>query len=232
MTEEVDAIMFDAGGTLIGLKKPREEVFLEVLKQHGLSSTTDAVRKAYAKADRHFDKDFASLKGNSEGAFWARYDAYILKSLGLKTDSEAFAKDVGKAFDEIMPGVSNWVPYPEAIPILDLLKRRDFRLGVISNATDLLTKVFDNLCMSKYFDFVVISDEVGVRKPSPEIFKIALKRANATASRSLYVGDMLEVDVVGAKKAGMNAVLVDRSDAYPDARCLRVKDLNFFRTFI
>lgn len=232
MTEEVDAIMFDAGGTLIGLKKPREEVFQDVLKQHGLSSTVEAVRKAYAKADRHFDKDFASLKGNSERAFWAKYDAHILKSLGFKADPEKFAADVGKAFDEIMPGVSNWVPYPETIPILDLLKRRDFKLGVISNATNLLTKVFDNLGMSKYFDFVVISDEVGVRKPSPEIFKIALNLAHASASRSIYVGDMLEVDVVGAKKAGMNAVLVDRADAYPDARCLRVKDLNFFRTFV
>jgi putative hydrolase of the HAD superfamily len=232
MTEEVDAVMFDAGGTLIGLKKPREEVFLDVLRQHGLHSSTDSVRQAYAKADRHFDKDFASLKADGEGAFWAKYDAYILKSLGLKADAAAFAKDVGRAFDEIMPGVSNWVPYPETIPVLDLLKRRDLKLGVISNATSLLTRVFDNLDMSKYFDTVVISDEVGVRKPSPEIFRIALKRANVTASRSLYVGDMLEVDIVGAKKAGMNAVLIDRSNTYPDARCLRMRDLNFFRTFV
>ncbi|MCU0852828.1 MAG: HAD-IA family hydrolase [Thermoplasmata archaeon] len=178
------------------------------------------------------DKDFASLKADGEGAFWTKYDAYILRSLGLKADAATFAKDVGRAFDEIMPGVSNWAPYPETISVLDLLKRRDLKLGVISNATSLLTNVFDNLGMSKYFDTVVISDEVGVRKPSPDIFKIALRRADVTASRSLYVGDMLEVDIVGAKKAGMNAVLIDRTNTYPDARCLRMKDLNFFRTFV
>lgn len=232
MTEEVDAILFDAGGTLIGLKRPREEIFLEVLEQHGLHSTIESVRQAYAKADKHFDKEFARLGGDGESAFWAKYDAHILKSLELKTDTEAFAKDVGRAFDEVMPHISNWVPYPETIPVLDLLKRRELKLGVISNATSLLTKVFDNLGMSRYFDVVIISDEVGVRKPSPEIFKIALKRMNVPASRSLYVGDMLEVDVVGAKKAGMNAVLVDRGNAFPDARCLRVRDLNFFRTFV
>ena len=48
----------------------------------------------------------------------------------------------------------------------------------------------------------------------------------------IYVGDKLSTDVVGASKAGMNAILVDRANVYPDADCLRIKDLNFFRNFL
>ncbi len=151
--------------------------------------------------------------------------------MGIKTHVKEISKDLSTAFKDIMPDVESWVEYPDVRPALERLRRRDFKLGVVSNATDLLNKVLHNLDLSKYFDFVIISDEVGVRKPSPRIFLMAAEEAGASPSRSIYLGDKPTVDIQGATKAGMNAILVDRANTYPDAKCLRIRDLTYLRHF-
>jgi 2-haloalkanoic acid dehalogenase type II len=231
MTEEIDAIMFDAGGTLIEVRPPREKVFSRVLAKHGGRTEPKRIAALLAKADGRFDSEFAKLDGKNEAAFWSRYDDFVLDELRFKGDRKGFTKDLGETWDNIIPKVESWIDFPEVKSILQTLKKREFKLGVVSNATDLARKVFDNLDLSKYFDFIILSEEVGVRKPSPKIFHLAAAVAGSSPSRSLFVGDKLAVDVIGAKKAGMNAVLVDRVNAYPEAKCIREKDLNFFRRF-
>ena len=61
------------------------------------------------------------------------------------------------------------------------------------------------------FEFVIDSGEVGVEKPDPRIFQIALERMGVSAADALYVGDLYEVDVVGARAAGLDVVLLDPS---------------------
>ncbi len=231
MTEELDAILFDAGGTLIEAVPPRETVFSQVLLRHGKKVETEKISPLLARADAVFDSEFAKHDGKNEDALWSKYDGFILDELEFKGNRRNLSKDLSAAWDEIMPKVESWVSYPETESVLEVLKEREFKLGVVSNATDLLRRVFDNLELTKYFDFLVISDEVGVRKPSPKIFRLAMEMAHTSPGRSLYVGDKLATDVAGAKRGGMNAVLVDRVNAFPDARCLREKDLNFFRRF-
>lgn len=232
MTEEIDAIMFDAGGTLIDFTPSRSILFSQVLEANGLNVDTPAVNRAMVSADRRFDEEFALLDGKDEAWFWKRYDAYIASQLGFQGDIERLENDLSATFDKVVPEVKSWVAYADVHPTLECLRRRDFRLGVVSNATDLARKVLNNLGLSKYFDFMVLSDEVGSRKPSPEIFRIALDAADTPPNRALFVGDKYTVDIIGATRAGINAVLVDREDVYPDAGCLRVRGLDFFRRFI
>ena len=231
MTEELDAILFDAGGTLIEAIPPRETVFSKVLSRHDKKVESERIASLLAKADGVFDSEFAKHDGKNEGTLWSKYDDFILDELGFRGDRDNVAKDLSAAWDEIMPKVESWVSYPETESVLEILKEREFKLGVVSNATDLVRRVFDNLGLTKYFDFLVISDEVGVRKPSPKIFHLAMEMAGTSPGRSLFVGDKLATDVAGAKRVGMNAVLVDRVNAFPYATCLRERDLNFFRRF-
>jgi putative hydrolase of the HAD superfamily len=177
------------------------------------------------------DAEFAEIDGKDEARFWHEYDDIVLADLGIKTHIEEVSKDLSKSFEEIMKKVESWTEYPDVRPALERLRRRDFKLGIVSNATDLLNKVFDNLDLRKYFDFVIISDEVGVRKPSPRIFMMASEAAGASPSRSIYLGDKPAVDINGATRAGMNAILVDRANAFPDARCLRIRDLTYLKRF-
>jgi len=231
MTEEIDAVLFDAGGTLIDFRPHRAELFSEILRENGLEVDAPTVNMAMVKADGHFDGEFALLDGKDEAWFWEKYDAFVAQEVGFKGDMSRLEKDLSSRFGKVVPEVDSWVAYPDAKPTLEGLRRRDFRLGLVSNATDLARKVLDNLDLSKYFEFMVLSDEVGIRKPSPEIFKVALKAAGTRPNRALYVGDKLSVDVMGASRAGLHAVLLDREDTYPRAECIRARNLGFFRRF-
>ncbi len=232
MTEELDAVLFDLGGTLIDTKVPRESVFDEVLRTHGVEVDPKELARAIAGAENELDERFAGVDASNEREFWMELDAAVLRRLGLDIDLDTFAMDLSSRFGALMADEANWVTYPETREVLAGLRRRDLKLGLISNATDLARRVMARLDLEGYFDFVVISEEVGVRKPSKEIFDIAMEKAGTLPSRAIYIGDKLAVDVVGATQAGLNAVLVDRNGTYPDAQCLRVRDLNFLRQFI
>ncbi|MGQ9587034.1 MAG: HAD family hydrolase [Thermoplasmata archaeon] len=232
MTEEIDAIMFDVGGTLVDLRPSETTLFARAVAKLGLKVEKNAVEKALRRAWRIFDDDLAKVDGKNEKEFWRRFDGFVLKELGHEGNLDSFVDHLSSEFDRIVYDVDNWFEYPDARPLLEELRKRDFKLGVVSNATDLADRVLENLDLKKYFDVIILSEKVGVRKPSAEIFHMAVKQAKTLPSRSLYVGDKLAVDVKGAKAAGMQAILVDRQNVFPDAHCLRVRDLNEIRRFL
>lgn len=232
MTEEIDLITFDAGGTLFDMAPTRDEVFVARLSDRFKDLEEARVVAALRKADRTFDQEFAAQDGKNEDSFWRRYDEFVFRELGIRDDSGHMHVELSAAFDELIPKVESWVDFPETKLILERLGRRDFKLGVISNATDLTNRVLENLGLSKYLDFVIVSAEVGYRKPTPEIFRIAGRRGGAPMNRSLHIGDKYAVDVVGASRAGMNAVLLDRDGIYDDLDCIRVRGLSALAAFV
>jgi putative hydrolase of the HAD superfamily len=232
MSEEIDAIFFDVGGTLVDLRPTKEEVFRRHLKAHGLDVSIEMLAPILAKAERRFDAQTAELNGKNEEAFWEQYDNFVLDAIGYSGERKSFSKDLSDDFGILIPEVANWVEFPDARPLLDDLRDRDFKLGVISNATDLARKVLVNLRLDRYFKALVISAEVGVNKPDQKIFQIAAKELKVSPGRAIYIGDRLAVDVIGARRAGMNAILVDRSGAYQDVNCLRVKSLSSLRRYL
>ena len=65
--------------------------------------------------------------------------------------------------------------------------------------------------LEPYFETLTVSEEVGVKKPNPEIFHYALRKANATAEESLVIGDEMAVDIDGARAAGIDQVFFNPS---------------------
>lgn len=232
MTEEIDAVMFDLGGTLIDLEPSKDVVFHRVLARHGHEVPLAAVTNAVNEAEREYDEESANLDGVHEDRFWEEFDRFVLDRLAFKGDFSRFAKDVSQEFGGIVPKVESWKEHEDARPLIEDLRTRGFRLGVISNATDLARRVMDHLGLTRYFETIVISDDVGVRKPDTRIFLMAAKLARAAPSRCLYLGDKYAVDVVGARRAGMNSILVDRTGIYSDLHCLRIRSLRELRRFL
>ena len=77
-----------------------------------------------------------------------------------------------------------------------------------------------------YFEVWAVSEELGVEKPDPAIFRIALERAGATAAESVYVGDNPVFDALPAEEAGMAAVIVDRWNRFPEYEGTRIPSLD------
>ncbi|WP_313799561.1 HAD family hydrolase [Cytobacillus sp.] len=105
------------------------------------------------------------------------------------------------------------VPFPNLINILERLKERSIRLGIITNGREKFQmNNIKALRIENYFDTILISDREGIKKPNPEIFKRALSKLDAEADESIYVGDHPENDVLGSKNIGMLAVW--KKDSY------------------
>lgn len=98
---------------------------------------------------------------------------------------------------------------PEAVAILPVLRRQGLRLGMLSNApypAKTMRAMFQRQGLAPSFDAIVLSSEVGWRKPSPQVFLALLSRLGVTASRCWFVGDEMEADLMGARSMGMTAI--------------------------
>jgi putative hydrolase of the HAD superfamily len=114
------------------------------------------------------------------------------------------------------------VGYPGLHEMLRTLKEQGYKLGVITNGRDFYQRnKISALGISEYFDNIVTSGGVKIKKPDPEIFKIALKNLNSISEHCVMVGDNLKADVIPAKELGMYTVLKskDNSTSQPNAIC-------------
>ncbi len=105
---------------------------------------------------------------------------------------------------------TNWHVEPEAVPLLQELELREFRLGVISNAADEenTRTLIDKGGIRPYLEFIISSAAFGKRKPDPGIFRLALDHFGIPAERTVMVGDSYEADIVGAKQLGMHTIWI------------------------
>jgi putative hydrolase of the HAD superfamily len=112
---------------------------------------------------------------------------------------------------------------PGTLEALGRLKRAGVRLAVVSNSDGRTATALAAAGLLDAFEFVIDSGEVGVEKPDPRIFRFALDRLGMDAAEVLYVGDLYEVDAVGARAAGIDVVLLDPDGAYEgrDVRTVR-----------
>jgi putative hydrolase of the HAD superfamily len=97
---------------------------------------------------------------------------------------------------------------------------------LLTNATKDKLSLHRKLGLEGYLDFVVTSQEAGADKPKPPIFLAALDRAGVEAFEAFHVGDQYQLDIVGARGAGINPILIDRCDLYPEvSNCPRIRSL-------
>lgn len=214
-------IFFDAGNTLIGLDTDR---VVEALRTEGLDITESALARAEAACRRDLDAVILERwhagavpkTGWVEQRVWHEYWRQVLLTCGA--DSRRVDHLVVCALAVTRPADSWNRIAPTTRTLLSRLVERGYRLGVISNSNGRLTAHLQRVGLASFFQVIVDSAEVGVEKPHPEIFRIALARAGSAApEEALHIGDVYAIDVLGAAGAGMNALLLDPTGAWDPA---------------
>jgi HAD superfamily hydrolase (TIGR01549 family) len=123
---------------------------------------------------------------------------------------------------KVMYGVTqtHWHREQDAVPMLEELRARGHRLGIVSNAADDadVQTLVDNAELRSYFDFILTSARVGVRKPTPLIFKEALAFWGARPDQAVMIGDTVTADIIGANSVGIASVWVMRRADTPENR--------------
>jgi HAD superfamily hydrolase (TIGR01549 family)/HAD superfamily hydrolase (TIGR01509 family) len=109
--------------------------------------------------------------------------------------------------------------FADSVPALKSLQEIGMPMGIVSNFTSDLEDRLRHLGLRGFFSFVITSSLVGIAKPDPRIFELAVTQTGHPRHRLLYVGDHLGDDIEGARAAGLDAVMIDRRDGRVDAPC-------------
>lgn len=217
--ERIETVLLDAGGVLLDLDYA---YIRRLLDARGRRVTVDelSLHEAHARAE----VERRVRRGARTSEVWRDYFRFLLNRSGVGIELH---EPIIDSLWEAHHRVGLWtVPVPGALETVRELRQRGYRVGVVSNAEgrveqDLLAAGFDGL-----LETVVDSHVVGVEKPDPGIFRIALERLEADPSTTVYVGDVPAVDVEGARSAGVFAILLDRHDVYPEIDAPRLRRLH------
>lgn len=213
-------VFLDAGGVLVF---PNWFRISAALAARGVQVAPQALADAEPRAKRTLDDNRTVRVTNDAGRGWLYFNL-ILDEVGV---ARSAATDDALAELHAYHQQSNlWELVPDEVrPALAALRARGLQLTVVSNANGRLGALLERLDLVSSFDCVLDSHDEGVEKPDPRIFEIALARSNAVADSTIHVGDLYQVDVVGARAAGLRGVLLDQQGLYEDADCPRVRSL-------
>jgi len=198
-------IFFDLDRTLWDFEKNSHTTLLELIFQfnlieRGIDNAEDFIKKYKIHNARLWDL-YRENKINKEKLRSKRF-LMVLEEYGI--DDKDLAEQFGLAYIKQSPLKTKLSPFTHEV--LSYLKNK-YTLHIITNGFEEVQHIkLAAADLKQYFDIVVTSEEVGVKKPNSKIFEFALEQANAKAEQSIMIGDDLAVDVLGAEKAGMQGI--------------------------
>jgi putative hydrolase of the HAD superfamily len=216
--EKIETVLLDAGGVLLDL----DYAYLRRLIEAGHREVSvEELARLEAVARMEIHRHVAD--GGRVSEAWRDYFHIILSRVGVPGEEQSSIID---ALWEAHQRFGLWtVAIPGGPETVADLKRRGFRLGVVSNAEGRVEQDLDAAGYAGLLETVVDSHIVGVEKPDPEIFRIALERMDASAESAVFLGDVPSVDIVGARAAGVMPILLDRHDLYGDLTERRIRSI-------
>lgn len=218
---DVRTILFDVGNTLTFVDALRMG---EILAREGASVSSETVRWAEESARRALYLRALANDPGSDAARWLFYLNEFLGQAGVTPEAEIDRLRAVLVDSHRQENLWRRVPAGTR-DALESLRTSGYRLGVVSNADGRVAQLLRDLDLDRCFETIIDSHHVGFEKPDPAIFACALAQLGEAASSSLYVGDMYAVDVLGARAAGLEAVLLDPLGASNGADCLVIRDL-------
>ncbi len=226
MAPRIRAVLFDAGNTLVF---PLLEVLAKDLTAMGYAAGIEdfyaAERAGKAKLDEWLWPQIrrGQVPRTVDVVYWGEYLSTLMERVGVPEGERGrVILRVGEGFRNIR--IWSRVD-PNTAPFLETLRGQGYYLGVISNSVGTIEEQLDRVGLGHRFNIILDSAIVGVEKPHPEIFQMAIERAGVAAGEAIFVGDTYSTDVGGAQLAGLRGVLFDRVGAYPSADCLRITAL-------
>jgi putative hydrolase of the HAD superfamily len=215
------AVLFDWGDTLMDFTY--NEALVEAGHRAGLAALGRDGLPESETVTTHFRERYEPLfwaPGTLEEIEYPGLVRELLAHFGIELSDEELARFLEAEH-------AAWAPArvlgSTTHALLEALRGRGLRLGLVSNAFDpgwLLHRDLEQMGIAERLDFAVFSSEIGKRKPHPEIFERALGALDVSADEAMFVGDRLYEDVRGAGEAGMTTVqaLWFRADEHPEGR--------------
>ncbi|MDZ7343133.1 MAG: HAD family hydrolase [candidate division KSB1 bacterium] len=209
----IEAILFDAGQTFLFPDFP----FLKnLLAEYGVITDMLPLQKGAALARERIFR-------HREKENWKEYFTFWMQYVGAPEQAipEILARILERHKREHL---WNW-PDPTAAEVFAALKNHGYRLGIISNSDGSIDRAMKKLGFTPFFECMIDSHVVGVEKPDPRIFELALQQLSLPAEHCVYVGDNYDRDIIGARQAGLVPILIDPFDVVAEQDVTRIHGL-------
>jgi len=215
----IQVVLFDLGSTLVYDRDPWPPIFeqagkalFDVLKRAGIETDEEYFFKTHSNlADYYYGDDLEDIY--EQTAFRALKDLLAGKGHTQVPDEVLRAAlDAHYAITQ-----QNWHLETDALPVLAELRARGYRLGLISNTSDdkNVQQIIDQHGLRPYFEFIITSAAIGMRKPDGQIFQRALTHFGILPAAGAMVGDRLDADVLGANRLGIYSIWITRRAVFP-----------------
>ncbi len=215
-------ILFDAGNTLAYVDLARVERLFE---EAGVPRSPEELAAAERRARSAMYRQSEAQPDLRDRERWDTYMHTMFEEVGVR-DAHA-ASALNDRLQEVHRNEHLWRAVPSGTHgVLGRLRDRGYRLGVVSNSDGRVPQLLEELDLARHFETIVDSHLVGVEKPDPRIFHIALEAMNVPAASAAYVGDFVAIDVVGAERAGLLPVLLDPLGIARNAPCPVIRALD------
>ena len=213
-------LLFDAGGTLVF---PDQEYLIETAQIWNIHLTHQALYQGYYQLIHQLD-----CQARSRGHFgtpWPHgYGHAILETLGLlDTSTTALARRIWDRHQQrnLWSYTFDWVR-----ETLSDLTKQGYRMSVLSNSDGRTEKVFQTVKLDRYFEHIFDSKKLGFEKPDSTVFEYALAMLDLQPAEVLYVGDIYQVDIVGANRANIGGIHIDPLNLYADWPGVHIIDVS------
>jgi putative hydrolase of the HAD superfamily len=216
MTEPIETLLFDFGGTLDADGVAWKERFYTLYRTEGLDMTADAFAPAFYAADRPLVGNLppaADLSGTVH-ALAANLEAELARRRAPTHETETVDERTNsnrsqRVASRFLSDAS--AAFTRNRPVLEALRKR-YRLGIVSNFYGNLEAVCHSAGLAPLFAVMVDSHCVGVEKPDPAIFRAALEMLRTPPEKTMFVGDSLRRDREGARRTGMAFIWIAPQD--------------------
>jgi putative hydrolase of the HAD superfamily len=205
-------IFFDLDHTLWDFDTNSREALFEIYESLSLEKAGvdnfDLFHKLYLGHNERLWEKYRNGHMKVDELRWKRMFVTLLE---FKNGDESLARKMGVAFLDILP--TKKALFPDTIATLNYLKGKKYSLHIITNGFEktqhqkLQTSGIDN-----YFQTVITSEGSNSLKPHPEIFEFAMQKTGAVKKESIMIGDSPDVDILGARRAGIDQIYVNHTN--------------------
>ncbi len=196
-------ISFDATGILFEPDPSIGAIYADVLASFDIHLPANELDRRFAtEFHKARSQPLARVNEEAERMRWKQIVRGILR--------EHYNEPIFQALGQAFSSGENWKRVPQIRTVLRQLRRDGFRLIIVSNWDRRIHTLLEALKLKTFFQDVFISSQIGVEKPSPEIFRLVARHLDAPAQALLHVGDNREEDLEAAAQAGWKSLLVNR----------------------
>lgn len=226
--KHVEHIFFDLDHTIWDFEKNSNETLSEIFEEFELTkfiTNKERFLATYQTVNGQFWKKYREGQIDKQTVRFGRFSETLNRF--KVPNHESLGQKIGDVYVERAPHKKNL--FPDAHETLAYLSQK-YPLHIITNGFKEVQFIkLNGADLSKYFDVILCSEDVGVNKPNKKVFHHAMELAKSSPSNSLMIGDSLEADILGAQSVGMSTILFDPKREYLNHNSTIIQDLKDLR---